>query len=216
MCSMLLVKKSVAKVVEEKPDLQHTHSGSSTSGGRPREQVFLEETKPPRFDGDDLEFPEFMRKWDSQVTKANLPEETELDKLRDAIPRDAKEQLYGVTKLEEAWNILTKRFGDEMVISQKLKNQLKGVQCTGKSDPEKVINLKIKVRNIVTRLETLGMGAAVYCALPDRHKLRWLEHPKTKDHWKNMLGFQDKTYDMATHELALLSVYSVQQAGRQG
>ena len=105
-----------------------------------------------------------------------------------------------------------------MVISQKLKAQLKTVQCTGNSDPEKVINLKIRVRNIVTRLETMGMGAAlthdseflssVYCALPDRHKLRWLEYPKAKSHWDTMLEFLDKSYDMATHELALLSVYT--------
>ena len=69
-----------------------------------------------------------------------------------------------------------------MLIGKKLKAQLKGVQCAGKNDPEKLISLKIKVRNIVTRLETLGMGAglthdseflsAVYCALPDRHKFR--------------------------------------------
>ena len=97
-----------------------------------------------------------------------------------------------MTKLVEAWDILTKRYGDEMVISQKLKNQLKTIKCTGKSDPEMVINLEIKVRNIVTRLESLGKGealthdseflSAVYCALPDRHKLRLLECPKTKDH----------------------------------
>ena len=128
------------------------------------------------------------------------------------------DQLYGVTKLDEAWSILTKRFGNKMVISQKLKAQLKNVQCTGNSDPEKVINLKIRVRNIVTRLETMGIGAAlthdseflssVYCALPDRHKLRWLEYPKAKSHWDTMLEFLDKSYDMATHELALLSVYT--------
>ena len=81
-----------------------------------------------------------------------LPVETELDKLRDVLPRDAKDQLYGVTKLEEAWSILTKRYGDKMLLSKKLKNQLKGIQSEGRSDPEKVINLKIKVRNIVTRL----------------------------------------------------------------
>ena len=126
-CSLLLVKKSVAAAVEQKPDLSINDSGSFSRSERPREQVFLEKTKPPKFNGDDLEYPEFKRKWSSQVSKANLPEETELDKLRDAIPTDAKDQLYGVTKLEEAWTILTKRFGDEMVISQKLKKQLKSV-----------------------------------------------------------------------------------------
>ena len=95
------------------------------------------------------------------MTKAFLPEEAELDKLKDALPRDAKDQLYGVVSLVEAWKILTQRYGDKVLISKKLKGQLKSVQSIGKSDPEKVINLKIKDRNLVTRLESLGMGAAL-------------------------------------------------------
>ena len=134
---MMLVKKSVAsEVVEEKSWMRDTASGTSTasSGVKPREQVFLEKTKPPKFDGDDCEFPEFRRKWTSLVTNANFPEETEIDKLRDSIPKEAKAMLYGVTKLSEAWDILAKRYGDEMVIGQKLKNQLKSIQFyTGQS-----------------------------------------------------------------------------------
>ena len=190
---------------------------SLSLGHRPREQVYLEKTKPPKFNGDELEFPEFKRKWLSQVNKANLPEETELDKLRDAVPKDAKDQLYGVTALSNAWEILEKRYGDKLLISKKLKTQLKGVQCVGKSDPERIINLKIKVRNIVTRLEALNMGAAlthdseflsaVYCALPDRHRTRWLDYEKGTDHWAAMLTFLDRAYEQANQELALLSVY---------
>ena len=229
-CAMLLVRKTVPRDVETKHLVQTLDSASalpSTSGSnRSREQVFLEKTKPPKFDGDELDFPEFKRKWSAQVSKANLHEETELDKLRDAIPRDANDQLYGVVKLEEAWTILTQRFGDKMLIGKKLKAQLKDVQCAGKNDPEKLISLKIKVRNIVTRLETLGMGAALthdseflsafYCALPDRHKFRWLDFQKTDDHWQNMLTFLDKAYEQANQELALLSVYGSQDEGKKG
>ena len=230
-CSMLLVKKSLDISSDGKPSpdpvitttlpsdgLLPTDGLESLSlGTRPREQVFLEKTKPPKFSGDDIEYPEFKRKWLSQVTKANLPEETELDKLRDGIPKDARDQLYGVVKLSEAWVILDKRFGDKNLIAKKLKTQLKGIQCIGKSDPEKIINLKIRVRNIVTRLETLGMEAAlthdpeflasVYCALPDRHRVRWLDFEKENDHWKSMLSFLDKAYEQANQEMSLLSIY---------
>ena len=215
-CQMLLVRKSKGRNPETKPVVES--SQASASVGRPRESVFLEKTKPPRFNGDDLEFAEFKRKWFSQVSKANLPEETELDKLRDCIPKDARDQLYGVNSLESAWSILSQRFGDKMLISKKLKNQLKSIQCEGKSDPEMLINLKIKVRNIVTRLEALGMGvalthdaeflSAVYCALPDRHKVRWLDFDKSGDHWNSMLTFLDRAYEQANQELALLSVYT--------
>ena len=119
--------------------------------------------------------------------------------------------------MDEAWTILEKRFGDTMLISKKLKSQLKNVRCTGKSDPEKIISLKIKVRNIVTRLETMKMESAlthdaeflsaVYCSLPDRHKQRWLDFDKGTDHWDSMLKFLDKSYEQANQELALLSIY---------
>ena len=164
-CTMSLVKKITAKQTEEKTLSATTEVaegvGSMSLGYRPKEQVFLEKSKPPKFSGDELDFPEFKRKWSSQVSKAYLPEESELDKLRDAVPRDARDQLYGVITLEEAWSILSQRYGDKLLISKKLKSQLKSIQCTGKSDPERIINLKIKVRNIVTRLESLGMDGAL-------------------------------------------------------
>ena len=220
-----LVKKMMPEVVTPLTENKVDHIIGDASSDRqnlamgrsPREQVYLEKTKPPKFNGDELEFPEFKRKWASQVSKAYLPEETELDKLRDAVPKEAKDQLYGVTSLTVAWEILVKRYGDKLLISKKLKSQLKGIQCVGKSDPERIINLKVKVRNIVTRLETLGMNAAlehdseflsaVYTALPDRHRVRWLDYEKGEEHWDAMLKFLDRAYEQANQELALLSVY---------
>ena len=73
------------------------------------------------------------------MSKANLPQESEVDKLRDAIPPDAKDQLYGVTDTASAWLILDKRYGDKKIISMKLKTQLKTFQAEGKTDPARVI-----------------------------------------------------------------------------
>ena len=76
-CSMLLVRKSIPREEEEsKPSLDSSYTAPRVE--KPREQVFLEKTKPPRFNGDDLEFPDFKRKWASQVNKANLPKEKTL------------------------------------------------------------------------------------------------------------------------------------------
>ena len=85
-CTLTLIKK--VKPEEYKPPT----ATSSKDNDKPKEQVFLEKTKPPKFNGDVLEFAEFKRKWMAQVNKANLPEESELDKLRDNIPREAKER----------------------------------------------------------------------------------------------------------------------------
>ena len=101
-CSMMLVRKVKPVIGEVKPHMNVTSIGNEVNGNKPREHVHLEKTKPPKFNGDDLEFGEFKRKWDAQVHKANLPEESELDKLKDAVPKDAKDQLYGVEKLDEA------------------------------------------------------------------------------------------------------------------
>ena len=49
--------------------------------------------------------------------------------------------------------------------------------------------------------------SAVYTALPDRHRVRWLDFEKEDDHWASMLKFLDKAYDQANQELALLLVY---------
>ena len=49
--------------------------------------------------------------------------------------------------------------------------------------------------------------SAIYCALPDRHRVRWLDYDKGEDHWASMLLFLDNAYSQANQELALLSVY---------
>ena len=180
-----------------------------------REQVHLEKTKPPKFDGPELEFPGFKRKWLSQVSKAGLPAESELDKLRDAVPKQARDMLYGVNLLDDAWKILDHRYGNKDVISRKLKDQLKNIVCEGSNEPEKFMDLKIKVKNIVTRLETMGLQSelkydreflsAVYNALPQRYRVKWLDLVKTEDKWSDMLKFLEDTYDKALEEISLLS-----------
>ena len=114
------------------------------------------------------------------------------------------------------WKILSQRYGDKLIIGKKLKNQLKSIQTSGKSDPERIVNLKIKVRNIVSRLKTLDMESAlthdseflsaVFTALPDKYRQEWLKQADSEDRWQNMLMFLDEAYDRAMREMALLSV----------
>ena len=181
------------------------------------ERVHLEKSKPPKFKGDIVEFPEFKRRWKNIVGKAKLPPEAEIERLKECIPAEAKDQLYAVEKMEKAWEILDKRYGDANLIAKKLKMQLKTIQNEGKTDPEKVIFLNIKVRTIVSKLESLNMCealkhdseflAAVFCALPEKHKQRWLDYEKSPDHWSDLLKFLERAYNQANDELVLLSTY---------
>ena len=98
---------------------------------------------PPTFSGKEIDFPEFERKWLAIVVPANLPQEAEIDRLREALPKEAKEMLTGISKTEKAWDILKKRYGDKDLIATMLKNELKGLSLTAKTDHEKIIILKI-------------------------------------------------------------------------
>ena len=152
---------------------------------------------------DDLEEAEpdqdFHRKWLAIVGPAKLPAEAEIDRMRDALPADARDMLTGVTNITKAWDILKKRYGDEDLIAVKLKNELKSLVIDSKLDHEKVIALVIKVRSLVTRLDQLKASkalrydgefvAAVYFQLPTRHKQDWLKFDKSayKDKWSALM-----------------------------
>ena len=68
---------------------------NSHSAHEKREQTFLKKTEPPKWEGDPVLFVDFMRKWKSQVSPANLPAESELDRLRESIPVQAAKTLFG-------------------------------------------------------------------------------------------------------------------------
>ena len=209
--------------VKPKP-APHTSSSRLTSVPEPSaDEVQLAKTKPPFFKGDMVEYPEFKRKWLALVHPANLPAEAELDKLRDAIPKSAKDQLYGSKTLVEAWCILDKRYGNPELIAKKLKDQLKGISVDGKSDPEKVINLQVKVKTLVMQLTTLNMEhalqydseflAAVFNCLPSKYQDKWLDVDKSPNKWNDMLLFLDKIYDQACEQLVLLDTMSKSETG---
>ena len=83
----------------------------------------LKKVDPPQFSGEKIDYPEFFRKWNAIVGPANLPDEAEVDRLRDALPVNARDMLVCVNKISKAWEILNKRFGDKDVIETKLKKE---------------------------------------------------------------------------------------------
>ena len=127
--------------------------------------------------------------------------------------------LVGVTKLSSAWEILNKRFGDKDLIATKLKSELKCLAFSEKIDFERVIALVIKVRSLVSRLETLGASealkydgefvSAIYFQLPDRQKSKWLEFDKASyaDKWSALFAFLEVAYEQAVEEKLLLASY---------
>ena len=78
--------------------------------------------------------------------------------MKENIPPEAKDLLYGVIVKAKAWEILEKRFGDPNLIAKKLKTQLKCIRQEEKSNPKMGISLAIKVKTIVAKLDALKMG----------------------------------------------------------
>ena len=181
------------------------------------EVVHLKKIDPPSFSGKEEDFPEFQRKWLAIVGPARLPAEAEIDRLREAIPIEARDMLTGITNLSTAWDILKKRFGDEDLIAIKLKNELKSLIINAKQDHEKIISLAIKVRSLVTRLDQLKASkalkydgefvAAIYFQLPCRHQQEWLKFDKGcyKDKWSALMAFLEESYEKAVQEKLLLA-----------
>ena len=198
----------------------HTQSSAPRSTSARAEAVHLKKVDPPKFSGEEEDFPEFHRKWLAIVVPAHLPEEAEVDRMKDALPKEAREMLTGVNRVSKAWDILKKRFGDEDLIATKLKNELKGLVISVKTDHEKIINLVIRIRSTVSRLESLNASealkydgefvSAVYFQLPNRHRQEWLKFDKSKfgDKWSALLVFLEDAYESAVQEKLLLASYT--------
>ena len=210
----------VQLIAQKTVHLQAVSSSSDRPSSVRHDTVHLKKMDPPRFSGQEVDFPEFHRKWLAVVGPARLPEEAEIDRLRDSVPKDAMDMLTGVTKITKAWELLTKRFGDRDLIATKLKNELKSLSISVKHDHEKIIALVIKVRSLVSRLETMKASealrydgefvSAVYFQLPERHKVKWLEFDSDKydDKWTALLVFLDDAYEKAVKEKLLLASFT--------
>ena len=74
---------------------------SSAQQSKSSNQTFLKKRDPPPFKGDCLEFLDFQRKWKNQVHSNNLPEEFELDLLKNNILEQGSKKLFGVELSDE-------------------------------------------------------------------------------------------------------------------
>ena len=196
-----------------------SQSPLSFSSSEKREQTFLKKTDPPKWGGDPIEFADFVRKWKSLVSKANLPQECELDRLRESIPAQAAKALFGESDMARAWKILESLYGDKDLIANMLKNQLKNISVKGKIDYEIVIDLVTDVNNIVLRLKAFSMEemlhvdneflSAVYRVLPSSTQVRWLEFDKSmyRSKWAAFTKFLEVARDQALQNKVLMAGY---------
>ena len=108
--------------------------------------------------GNIVEYPDFLRKWKTQVGRAGWEADSEFEHLKDSIPAaQASKALYGETSMDGASGVLNKHYSNPDLRANKLKLQLKNIKPRGKGDQAVVINLATEVNNAVLRLKSLSL-----------------------------------------------------------
>ena len=75
----------------------------------------------PKFSGSVLDYPLFKKNWSIEITPNCLPQLVELNTLKGVVPLSAKDRLYEVETLQEAWHILDRIYGQHFDLRNKLK-----------------------------------------------------------------------------------------------
>ena len=121
------IRKKIANVLYQTEDKINIRKGLAQSG--------LKKRDPPNFNGSVLDFPLFKKNWAIEVSPGGLPELIELNHLKAAVPSSAKDRLYEVETLKEAWTILEQIYGKEFYLRNKLKQEFLAIGISAKTSP---------------------------------------------------------------------------------
>ena len=127
--------------------------------------------------------------------------------MKDSIPENAKNALYDVESVNEAWKILDKRYGNKKLICQKLRSKLKRLKPVNTEPKEILIEINEEVKNLVNNIEEFGEGEVlkvdpiyldvIYMNLHERHQMMWDQHKVDGCEWTELLNFLEARYKVA-------------------
>ena len=80
-----------------------------------------------------------------------MPELIELNHLKNSIPPSAKDRLYEIETLKEAWSILEKIYGKSFFLRNRLKQEFLGISISAKMSPLIELEIYEKVHKLPTR-----------------------------------------------------------------
>ena len=121
------IGKDIATVLYQTEDKINIRKGLAQSGIKKRD--------PPCFNGSVLDFPLFKKNWSIEVTPVGLPELIELNHLKASVPSSARDRLYEIETLKEAWSILEKIYGKEFDLRNRLGQEFLSIKISAKSSP---------------------------------------------------------------------------------
>ena len=155
---------------------------------------------------------EWKKRWVSQVSSHNPPNEFELDLLKQNIPDEGRKKLFGCDSLATAWRLLDKMYGDNKLIIQKLKSKLRNLKPKSKESHEIVIEIANEVEYLVKRLRLLGACSvlsididflnSIYKHLPEIHRQKWDDFDQTDfpNEWPAFMSFCHDIYEKAINK----------------
>ena len=196
------IGKQIAKVLYQSEDKLNIRKGLAQSG--------LKKRDPPSFSGSVLDFPLFKKNWAIEVSQGGLPELVELNYLKTAVPSSAKDRLYEVETLKEAWSILNKIYGKEFGLRNKLKQEFLAINISSKTSPAIEIEIYQKVHKLASRIKAAQAQnlletdfeyiSLVYQFLPESQKEKWISITSSNNSnptWDSFYTFLEEVYERA-------------------
>ena len=90
--------------------------------------------------------------WKIEITPNCLPQLVELNTLKGVVPSSARDRLYEVNTLQEAWGILDRIYGQHFDLRNKLKQEFLAIIISAKVSPYIELEIYEKLHKIVSKI----------------------------------------------------------------
>ena len=123
------------------------------------------------------------------------------------MPSSAKDRLYEIETLKEAWSILEQIYGKEFDLRNRLKQEFLAIEISAKSSPSIEIEIYQKVHKVASRIRAAKAQnllesdfeyiSLVYQLLPENQKEKWVTVASPNPTWDSFYSFLGEVYEKA-------------------
>ena len=113
-----------------------------------------------------------------------MPELIELNHLKNSVSSSAKDRLYEIETLKEAWSILEKIYGKSFDLRNRLKQEFLGINISAKMSPLIELEIYEKVHKLASRIRAAKAQnlldsdfeyiSIIYKLIPKHKKGKWV------------------------------------------
>ena len=117
--------------------------------------------------------------------------------MKNAIPPSAKDRLYEIETLKEAWSILEKIYGKDFDLRNRLKQEFLTIGIIAKTSPSIEIEIYEKVHKLASRIRAAKAQnlldsdfeyiSIVYQLLPEHQKEKWVTVASPNPTWESFI-----------------------------